>query len=205
MPQGDEAVRCLHPLVKEFVKGVLGSDWAHGYPHVQRVLKLSHEIAAHMNLEIDLNVLECAALLHDVGRVLGEPHAYFSAVVADGLLRGLGVSERVIEVVENAILYHSYSYASTHGIQPVSEEAKVLSDADKLDALGVIGFVRVFLYGHEHGVDFKGSVKHFREKILNLHTYMHYNHSREKALKLTRRVETLLKFLEEELGYTPEE
>ncbi len=164
MLQGDEVIHCLHPLVKEFVRGVLGDDWTHGYPHVQRVLRLSLEIAVRMNLGVDLNVLECVALLHDVKRVLGEPHAYFSAVVASGLLRSLGISERVIGIVENAILYHSYSYASTHGIQPTSEEAKVFSDADKLDALGLIGFVRVFLYDQEHGIGFKESVRHFHEK-----------------------------------------
>jgi len=42
---------------------------------------------------------------------------------------------------------HSFS----EGFKPMSIEAKVLSDADKLDALGAIGVTRVFAFGGARG------------------------------------------------------
>ena len=137
--------------VKVLVKKVLGNNFAHGYPHVERVYRIAWDIVKHEKLNIDPLVLDLSIYLHDIGRVLGEPHAYYSAIFARSYLLEYNVDTNVIEKVTNAILYHSFSYARKHGVKPICEEAKVLSDADKLDALGVVGFLRVFHYSWENG------------------------------------------------------
>ncbi len=170
--------------IETLVKRVLGNDFGHGYPHVLRVWKWAYKIAECEGLDIDNELLDIAVLLHDIGRAIGEPHAYYSAVLAKGILTDMGYSSDFIEKVVNAILYHSFSYSRKHGIKPLTEEAKILSDADKLDALGIIGFLRVFHFSWQHDRDLKNTIQHFYDKIFKLGDLMHYMYSKEKALEL---------------------
>jgi len=186
--------------VKDLVRRVLGNSFSHGYPHIERVHRIAWDIVDHEGLEIDPLVLDLAVYLHDIGRVIGEPHAYYSALFAKAYLIEHGIENNVIDKVVNAILYHSFSYARRHGVKPLCEEAKVLSDADKLDALGIVGFLRVFHYSWENGRGFRETIDHFYEKILRLKDLMHYRYSMERATILTNRVRDLLNMLSEELG-----
>ena len=181
----------------DLTRKLLSEDFDHGLPHVLRVLNIAYGIVEKTKIPINYCVLEVAVLLHDIGRALGEPHAYYSALLAESLLREKGFTDNEIKCIVNAILYHSYSYSRRHHVKPVCEEAKILSDADKLDALGVIGFVRVFLYDKKRNI--KDILRHFNEKILKLPDLMHYSYTREKAEFLRERVKTLLNWLDEEL------
>jgi len=187
--------------VKALVKKVLGNSFAHGYPHVERVYRIAWDIVKHEKLNIDPLVLDLSIYLHDIGRVLGEPHAYYSAIFVRSYLSELDVDTNVIEKVTNAILYHSFSYARKHGIRPICEEAKVLSDADKLDALGVVGFLRVFHYSWENGRTLEETINHFYEKIFKLHELMHYRYSRQRSLLLLEWTKRSLNQFLQEIGY----
>jgi len=184
--------------IKSIAEKIMGNSFDHGYPHVMRVLRNAHEIVEKERLEIDIKALDIAVILHDVGRMVGEPHAYYSALIARSLLTLHGFSKDFVEKVDNAIQYHSYSYSREHGIKPLSIEAMVLSDADKLDALGVVGFIRVFTFNPDRGLD--DIIKHFYEKILKLPELMHFNYSREKAIILRDRVLKMLEWLDDETG-----
>ena len=185
--------------LESLVKEVLGRDFSHGYPHVERVWRIAYDIVEHTGLEVDSCLLDISILLHDIGRVIGEPHAYYSALFARAYLEEQGVDRDFIDKVVNAILYHSYSYARKHDIKPLTEEAKILSDADKLDALGVVGFLRVFHYSWEYGRDLEQTLNHFHEKIFNLHKLMHYEYTRRKAIELTRITRELVERLINEI------
>ncbi len=187
--------------VKALVKKVLGNNFAHGYPHLERVYRFACDIVKHEKLDIDPLVLNLSIYLHDIGRVLGEPHAYYSAIFARSYLSEYNVDTKVIEKVTNAILYHSFSYARKHGIKPICEEAKVLSDADKLDALGVVGFLRVFYYSWENGRTLKETINHFNEKIFKLHELMHYQYSRQRSLQLLEWTRKSLNQFLQEIGH----
>ncbi|MGC9011662.1 HD domain-containing protein [Thermogladius sp.] len=182
----------------------LGSDFDHGYPHVERVRKWAWEIVREEGLKVDPLVLDLSVYLHDVGRVIGEPHAYYSAVFAAGFLKRWGLDDAVVEKVVNAIEYHSFSYSRSKKVWPMSTEALVLSDADKLDALGVVGFLRVFAYNWKTGSSMDDIIKHFHEKIFRLKDLMHFAYSKRRAEELTSRVERVVRELLEELSSSSE-
>ncbi|MBC7222823.1 MAG: HD domain-containing protein [Anaerolineae bacterium] len=130
------------------------NDPAHGFDHVLRVLALAERIARAEGA--DLEVVRAAALLHDVGRGegarTGRCHAQLSAARAREILRG-HPPERV-ETVAEAIAAHRFR----EGTPPRTLEAKVLYDADKLDAIGAVGVARAYVCAGIYGQRIWGEV-----------------------------------------------
>jgi uncharacterized protein len=190
----------LVAAVEELVRLVMPEDPVHGFGHVARVLELACRFAEGYS-GVDYEVLQLAALLHDVGRVSGvENHAARSAQVARALLKLAGYPEDRIERVVEAIVSHSYS----HGRRAESLEARILSDADKVDALGAIGLVRVFMYSGTLGRGLEDSLDHIRSKILRLPQLLYTEEARREAEGRVRLVVEFLENIERELGRAPE-
>jgi len=125
------------------------NDSAHGFDHVLRVWRLAECIGREEGA--DMEILQAAALLHDVGRAEeqrnGTCHAAASAQVARKVLRDHPPAR--VEAVAEAIAQHRFR--GQRG--PSSLEAKVLYDADKLDAIGAIGVARAYAIAgvqHQH-------------------------------------------------------
>ncbi len=154
---------------------------AHGRAHVLRVVasckQIADSIVAEERQEVDRDVLLAAAYLHDLGRLgdvkplasavppVEEPHATRSVAFAREILRGMdGFPREKVPAVEQAILAHSFSM----GEQPGTIEGKILSDADKLDALGAQGIVRTVAYSVEKGRSLQDTLDHLNGKILKL-------------------------------------
>ncbi len=173
-----------------WARSVMGGDPAHGWPHVARVARLAEEIVAGAGLNVDWRVLDAAIALHDVGRFTsgGGHHALESAEAARRLLPRYGYSPGEVEAVVHAILAHSYSL----GVRAETAEAMVLSDADKLDALGAVGIARVFHTGCQLGRSFTESLAHFREKILLLPGRLYLDYSRGVAASRMAIIEEFL-------------
>ncbi len=186
----------LVELLEKIVKLIMPEDPCHGVEHVLRVRDLALKLGEAVPEPVDREVLEIAALLHDIGRVAASSnHAERSAEIARLLLELAGYPRDRIDRVVEAILAHSYS-----GRRPaLSIEAKVLSDADKLDALGAIGVARVFAYGGRIDRSLEASIHHFREKILRLKELMYTEVGRAMAEKRHRFVEEFLERLRQEL------
>jgi uncharacterized protein len=190
----------LVAAVEELVRLIMPEDPVHGFGHVARVLELACRFAEGYS-GVDYEVLQLAALLHDVGRVSGvENHAARSAQVARALLKLAGYPEDRIERVVEAIVSHSYS----HGRRAESLEARILSDADKVDALGAIGLVRVFMYSGTLGRGLEDSLDHIRSKILRLPQLLYTEEARREAEGRVRLVVEFLENIERELGRAPE-
>ncbi|MEB3851074.1 MAG: HD domain-containing protein [Desulfurococcales archaeon] len=184
--------------LEDRARALMGGDPAHGWPHVLRVARWASRIIEGEGVEPRWRILYPALLLHDVGRAVGGGghHAVESARVARGLLEG-ALSPGELEGVVHAILAHSYSL----GVRAESLEAMILSDADKLDALGAVGVARVFHTGCQLGRGFEDSVGHFREKILRLPSLMYLETSRRAAEALASRVRSYLEWWLDEAGY----
>jgi len=134
---------------------------SHDKDHVERVVKIAEYIAKKEGA--DLKIVLKAAELHDIARSQAD-HASKSAEIARNILKKEGYSKEFIEKVAHAIEAHSFSKR----IKPRTLEAKVLSDADKIDAIGATGVARAFLYSGEHGRSIEETLKHFEEKLLKL-------------------------------------
>ncbi len=135
--------------IKNIVKKELtGFDVAHDLNHVMRVYNLCLKLTKGVK-NIDLGVLQLAALLHDIagvkelkdksGRVC---HARESAKMAQKILKKFGYPKNKIDKIVHCILAHRYRT----GIRPKIKEVKILFDADKLDALGAIGVARAYIW-----------------------------------------------------------
>jgi uncharacterized protein len=135
-------------LVEELVKKLYPRDIVQELDHVLRVRDLALRIGEEVPELVDREVLELAVLLHDIGRISGdEGYARRSAEIARIILELANHSRDRIERVVETIQAHSFS----EGFKPASIEAKVLSDADKLDTLGAIGVARVFAFSGAKG------------------------------------------------------
>jgi len=122
-----------------------GHDWWHTY----RVWKTAHYIAQQE--KANLLIVELSALLHDIadwkfhnGDISAGPRA------AKQWLEQLSVNPEVIAKVCNIIESISFKGAGVKS-EGLSLEAKVVQDADRLDAIGAIGIARTFAYGGHKG------------------------------------------------------
>ena len=79
-------------------------------------------------------------------------------------MQDLGYNKEKIEKIIGAIISHSF----TKKVKPNSFEAKILSDADKLDAIGAVGIYRAAMFCEEHERSIKDFITHFHEKLLLL-------------------------------------
>jgi uncharacterized protein len=120
-----------------------GVEPAHDALHVERVMASATTIARAEGA--DLAVCATAALLHELFNYpKSHPESARSGEVcaehATAMLREHGYDEPFVARVAYCIAVHSFS----RGLIPETIEAKVLQDADRLDAIGAIGIARCF-------------------------------------------------------------
>jgi len=132
------AQRLLQTLGKE------GTDGSHDRSHLLRVWRNAAAIADH-EPECDRVVLIAAVILHDCVAVEKNSSqraqaSRLSAIRARSILAELGWDAGRIERTAHAIEAHSFSA----GIVPETIEARIVQDADRLDAIGAIGIARCF-------------------------------------------------------------
>jgi uncharacterized protein len=176
----------------EFVESTLaGTEMdAHALDHTRRVHVLAMELGRR--LKADLRVLSAAAILHDVGRFreaeTGVSHSKLSGEMSRPILENLGYSQEEVDRIVDAIRTHRFS----EGLEPNSLEGRILSDADKLDALGAIGVYRSIVHTFAGGKGAEGFLEHAYSKLLKLKDLMHTDEARTIALA---RHETLERFV----------
>jgi uncharacterized protein len=123
-----------------------GEDAAHNFDHVLRVLRLAEHIGQAEGADTD--ILRAAVLLHDVARVAedagGPCHAQAGAEQARQILAAH--EEDSVDAVAHAIGTHRFRGSSP----PQTLEARILYDADKLDAIGAIGVARAYAIAGRH-------------------------------------------------------
>lgn len=115
-------------------------DSAHDFDHVLRVWRLAQHIGPAEGA--DMVVLQAAVLLHDIARAdelrTGVCHAQEGARRVPAILADQPPAS--VEAVAHAIAAHRFR----GHVQPATVEARVLFDADKLDAIGAIGVARAY-------------------------------------------------------------
>jgi uncharacterized protein len=125
-----------------------GGDAAHDLQHIHRVVTNARRLCEAENA--DWQVVMPAAWLHDCVVVpKSSPErkraSQLAALQAVAWLEELQWPFGKLGEIAHAIEAHSFSAA----IVPKTPEAKVLQDADRLDALGAVGLARTLMLGAE--------------------------------------------------------
>jgi uncharacterized protein len=132
--------------------GPSGNDGSHDRSHLMRVWRNAMVIADRENdgdgpgsTICDREILAAAVILHDCVAV--EKNApersqasRLAAAQARDIVGRMGWDAARTDRLAHAIEAHSYSA----GIAPLTQEARILQDADRLDAIGAIGVARCF-------------------------------------------------------------
>jgi uncharacterized protein len=205
-PHADLAA-CVAPLLNT-------GDGAHDFAHLLRVWRNTQRIAAVEGGQSA--VLAAAVLLHDCvvveksspSRARG---SVLAAKRAEKILAKLGWASDRIAAVADAIAAHSFSA----GIVPATLEARVLQDADRLDAIGYVGIARCFYTGGRLGSalyhvedpsadnrpldDTRYALDHFRAKLLRVSESFQTATGAQMAAERTRVIVGFLGGFEAEL------
>jgi len=147
------------PTIEQARNWYSSDDPVHGFDHVLRVLAMSERLARAEGA--DLEIVRAAVLLHDAqppDKVISEAlsgalderknHHYTSAEFAAEVLAAEGWEAQRIAAVQHCIRAHRFRDDSE---MPESLEARILFDADKLDAIGAIGAARAVAYAARAG------------------------------------------------------
>lgn len=191
-----------------------GDDGSHDLAHIHRVFRN----AMRINEQEDGNgtVLAASVLLHDCVAVeknspLRLQASRLAAEKASGILAGLGWATADINAVAHAILTHSFSANLT----PETLEAKILQDADRLDAIGMVGAARCFYIAGRLGSalydptdplakdrpldDRRFAIDHFENKLFKLADGFQTETGRQLARERHERLQQVLEMFMDEI------
>jgi uncharacterized protein len=183
-------IKNLDNIVREKMFALAGT--VHSYEHVERVFRIATYLAFKERADIEL--VQIGALLHDIGRVLGDPHNETGAKAADEILTDINYAPAEREKIRKIILYHPLSFR--HML--TTKEEKVLWDADKIDLLGIIGIAKVIHWlGRK---PFTSTIEDCRELLLPIYDLLNTPTAKSIAKARYERMTISLSNLAKELS-----
>lgn len=198
-------------LVKEVY---MHFDASHDFQHIERVRKNAFDIV-DTESSADREIIELAVLLHDVS---DPKYSTADKQEEDKIIKQLSLSEEKIAQVKAVI--KAISFNGGHEVEAETIEAKIVRDADRLDAIGAVGIARTFAFGgasgrllydvsetprenmsvEEYRTKKTASVTHFYEKLLKLSEGMQTKKGKELAIERHAFIELFLENLRKETG-----
>ncbi len=190
-------------------------DPVHDLAHIRRVVTTAKQLCEQEGA--DPQVVIPAAWLHDCVPIAKtspdrKRASQLAADAAGAFLDEIGYPAHHIPAIQHAIVTHSF----TANITPETIEAKVVQDADRLDALGAVGIARcLMLAGHwgnalydveepfpvtRRADDKTYAIDHFFTKLLHLEGTMQTDAGRAEAAVRTTFLKAYLYQLEREIG-----
>jgi uncharacterized protein len=220
----DEDLTFVLRAAESFVKQELsGNDSSHDFFHISRVRAVAETLSVKEGLSVPARqVVSLAALLHDVGDwKYAKDKGKSQGKAVETFLKSQGVSRRVVQVVTGIISRVGFKEELVQGSNvPMSLEAKIVQDADRLDAIGAIGVARCLTFGgaknrvlhdpaipprlnmskeqYMEGAEKATTINHFDEKLLKLKDMMKTEAGREMAAKRHLFMESFLHEFNEE-------
>lgn len=178
-------------LVKEIYDQM---DASHDFLHIERVYQNAEAILA-TEPTADAELVRLAVLLHDVSDAKYAETKEAEERILTALTLTAEQQARIQDIIE------SVSFNGGNEVEAKTIEAKIVRDADRLDAIGAVGIARTFAYGGAKGrklyddteearshmsvEDYRSkstaSVTHFYEKLLLLKDLMVTTKGREMA------------------------
>lgn len=171
--------KVINSCIEYAKKCLKDNDPGHDFLHVERVRKTALSIAK--SLQCDTFLVELLAILHDI-----EDHKFISDNEVIDFLSNIDISDEYKDKILYILPYLSFSkYPKLPDDFPI--EGKIISDADRLDAIGAIGVARAFSYGGRNNRPMYGednsTIKHFDDKLLQLDQYLYFDVSKKIAKK----------------------
>jgi len=141
-------------LTKYVLDNLKNDKTGHDYQHIMRVMNNAMLISE--GLSVNYDILLASILLHDISYKdkPSKTHHIESADIASSLLLEYGFEEDIIGSIHHAIINHNRSFNPYDEVEKMSLEAKILCDADTLDALGAIGLIRMISFSTNQGVPY---------------------------------------------------
>lgn len=200
---------------QQFLNQQTAEDAAHDVAHVRRVVANARQLAAAEHA--DLNIVIPAAWLHDCvivpkNSAQRSQASRLAAQAAGKFLHQENYPPDYIPAIEHAIAAHSFSAQ----IPAETLEAKIVQDADRLDAIGAIGIARAIMVGtsmrgtlynpddpfpSQRTLDDKRyTVDHFYTKLFKLESMMQTLAGRREAQRRSEFMHQFLRQLGSEIG-----
>ncbi len=199
--------------IEKYVKHHFSNDYSgHDWHHVNRVRNLALHIQE--NEGGNREIIELASLLHDISdHKLNGGILNINGDEAKNTLLQFGADDSIAKKVKEIVDTISFKGANVPDT-PKSLEAKIIQDADRLDAIGAIGIARTFAYGgsrnqpiFDENISIKlhdsfeayasggtHTINHFYEKLLLLKGRLHT----QTAIKIgEKRHRIMQKFLDD--------
>lgn len=199
--------------IKNSVKEIYENyDASHDFQHIERVFQ-NAEAILETEPTADKEVVRIAVLLHDVS----DKKYTDNKDNENRLIDSLNISEAKKNHIREII--SSVSFNGGNQLPAKTIEAKIVRDADRLDAIGAIGIARTFAYGgakgrklydndeevrvkmteEEYRSKNTASVTHFYEKLLLLKDLMTTEKGKQMAEDRHAFMETFLNQLKNEI------
>lgn len=206
----DVQAKCL-----DYLEQTMSGDPAHDISHIKRVVQNTLRLTETEGG--DLAVTLPAAWLHDCVTVakdspLRKQASRLAADEAVQFLQSIDYPADLLPQIHHAIAAHSFSA----NISTETLEARIVQDADRLEAIGAIGIARCFLTGGSMETplyepsdpfardrelnDRSFTLDHFYCKLLGLSDTMQTDAGRAEAEQRTEYMREFLQRLGEEIG-----
>ncbi|HHF3032899.1 HD domain-containing protein [Vibrio diabolicus] len=198
----------------EFMQQEMQVDAAHDISHVQRVVNTAKKLAVEEGA--DLSIVLPAAYLHDCFTYPKDhPNRKQSSIIAAkkavAFLESIDYPQQYHDAIAHTIEAHSFSA----NIRPNTLEAKVVQDADRLDALGAIGITRCIqvstefdaqlyddkdIFAQQRELDDKQfTLDHFQTKLFKIAETMNTESARREAQKRKAFMQAYIEQLHDEV------
>lgn len=223
-PSSAPIQRVIQALRTQLAKTFDESIVAHDIAHLDRVVRNAADIC-DTEPNADRLIVAVSALLHDFHRVLEKQHRrHVAPEEAEPELRrwladSTVVAANAIDDICAAVNFTEYYRCAGHDIESMapSLEARIVRDADMLDALGAVGVARAFMFGGYLGepmwvetdpaslggtfVPGKATsvVHHFHEKLFRLESEMLTDHGKALARARTAYMRSFMDALMDDL------
>ncbi|WP_298633990.1 HD domain-containing protein [uncultured Umboniibacter sp.] len=206
--------KAFEPVFIRFISDIKSADPAHDFAHIERVVSLAKKLSVAESA--DLNVVVPAAWFHDsVAVAKNSPdRPIASKLAADRArtaLQKMNYDSNLLPAIEHAIIAHSYSA----NVRPRTLEARIVQDADRMDALGAVGVARCMLVGGAIGrtlyeptdplceqrppEDLKYTIDHFFTKLLHIGETMNTESAKREAKRRTDYMRNFLSQLKRDI------
>lgn len=197
----------FEPQFEAYMAEKISTDAAHDINHIKRVVGAARQFATEESAQLE--VVIPAAWLHDcITLPKNAPNRHeasgLAAKEAVRWLTEIDYPEAHLDAIAHAVESHSFSA----GITPTTLEAKIVQDADRIDALGAIGIARCLMVGgalnstlyhtddpfcdEREPDDRSYSIDHFYRKLFKIAKTMNTQAATEEA---QRRVDFMQVFL----------